>query len=625
MVFVLVAALCCLYISQLVEQRIRAANENGDFVANEVFNATRETIESGLGKERANFSDPQVLHDAAVRSLQNDRGLRTLLESVIGYSTTVFDIAITDTDRRAILHSDPSEVGKIIPSRPDLAAFRNASFIRQLRMVYGPPQVYTITIPLERNDVPFVFIRVGIRSTFLRSDLQPQLHRAIFLAMMALLLSLVFAAILSNLALQPLEMISRRLDQLTSGEVSIVVPQPAQSKDEYGVVTTKIERIGRQMQDVKEVFTALKENLDQIMANLQDGIVLFTKDGRAILVSASVEKFFLRPRSEILGNDVPGIFDQKTELGRAALQAFEQQKPISGMEVEGADGHRVQVQLDFIEESGESLGALLTLRDAESVRRIEDEIEFSRRLAAIGRLTSGVAHEVKNPINAIVVHLELLKQKLQSPPEGVNRHMEIISSEVRRLDRVVQTLVEFSRPVELRLAESDLGELLSDVVTLASPDFETHSVRVDMDLPLPPVRVVANIDVDLIKQAVLNIVINGAQAMPEGGTLTVSLAVEGAEAIVTIRDQGVGISAEIRDKIFNLYFTTKKEGSGIGLAMAYRILQLHSGSIAVRSEVGQGSTFTLRLPAMLMSETKPGEPSSKIGAMGDGQDWVKVQ
>src|SRR6202008_3635875 len=121
--------------------------------------------------------------------------------------------------------------------------------------------------------------------------------------------------------------------------------------------------------------------------------------------------------------------------------------------VENIPGRRTEVSLDFIEEGGEKIGALLTMRDAESVRKIENEIELSRRLAAIGRLTSGVAHEVKNPINAIVVHLEVLREKLQEIDPDTRRHVAVISSEIQRLDRVVQTLVDFTRPVELRLSD----------------------------------------------------------------------------------------------------------------------------------------------------------------------------
>jgi signal transduction histidine kinase len=252
--------------------------------------------------------------------------------------------------------------------------------------------------------------------------------------------------------------------------------------------------------------------------------------------------------------------------------------------------------VDFIQEGGEQIGALLVMRDAESVRRIEDEIELSRRLSAIGRLTSGVAHEVKNPINAIVVHLEVLRQKLQEIDPDTKRHMDVIGSEIQRLDRVVQTLVDFTRPVELRLGEVDLRKLLDDVALLAAPEAERHGVIIVRDLP--PEELPVSVDSDLVKQALLNVFINGVQAMPEGGTLTITATRSNGTATVDIRDQGHGIPAEVRDKIFNLYFTTKKSGSGIGLPMTYRIMQLHHGDVEFDSAENQGTTFHLTFPLL---------------------------
>ena len=259
-------------------------------------------------------------------------------------------------------------------------------------------------------------------------------------------------------------------------------------------------------------------------------------------------------------------------------------------------GNRVEVSLDFIHDdrSRQGLGALLTLHDQESVEVIESELELSRRMAAIGRLTSGVGHEVKNPINAIVVHLELLKTKLGNAVPPANGHLEIIDSEIHRLDRVVQTLVDFSRPVELKLIDYDLRHVVADVVALASAELSTRDVTLTSHLPSN--ALIAKVDVDLIKQAVLNVVQNGAQAMPEGGKLEVVLKEDGKSALLMVQDEGEGISEDLREKIFDLYFTTKKGGSGIGLAMTYRILQLHHGSIDVQSELGRGSVFQLRIP-----------------------------
>ena len=301
------------------------------------------------------------------------------------------------------------------------------------------------------------------------------------------------------------------------------------------MVNTKIDRLGRQIRDVKEVFSALKENLDQIMGTLQDGLVLFTRDTRVVLVSASAERFIGRPRGEILGHVVEGVFSDANKLGRIVLDAFALHQPIPQREIELENGRRIQIALDFIAERGERIGALLTMRDAESVRRIENEIELSRRLAAIGRLTSGVAHEVKNPINAIVVHLELLREKMRAVDPDTRRHLDIIGREIHRLDRVVQTLVDFNRPVELRLSEFDLRRLTEDVVLLASPEAARQGVNIETDCRRAlPVRA----DGDLIKQALLNVVLNGVQAMSDGGMLSILARRDEAAAIIEVHDQG---------------------------------------------------------------------------------------
>jgi signal transduction histidine kinase len=226
---------------------------------------------------------------------------------------------------------------------------------------------------------------------------------------------------------------------------------------------------------------------------------------------------------------------------------------------------------------------------------------MSRRLSASGRLTRGVAHEVKNPINAIVLHLQLLQNKLSKQEPDTRRHMDIIDSELRRLDRVVQTLVDFTRPRDLHLEEIDLRRLLEDVALLAGPEAEQHGVAIERHLPEHRLRVKA--DVDLMKQAFLNVVINGVQAMPQGGVLTISAREENNVAIAEIQDQGPGIPKDLHDKVFELYFTTKKEGSGIGLAQTYQILQWHYGSVDFQSAEMAGTIFRFQVPLAGTTET----------------------
>jgi signal transduction histidine kinase len=264
------------------------------------------------------------------------------------------------------------------------------------------------------------------------------------------------------------------------------------------------------------------------------------------------------------------------------------------------DGREVEITLDRIDDGlGKGrLGTLLTLRDAGSAMRLEQELEVSRRLAAVGRLTAGVGHEVKNPINAMVVHLELLRSKLNMAGDGreflpgAMRHVEILAGEMERLDRVVQTLADFTRPMELHLVETDLQDVVENVVELTGVEMAEHRVEVRCALE----RVKVRADGELLRQALLNLMLNGMQAMEGGGVLRVSVRRQQDAAIIEVADDGMGIEPELMPRIFDLYFTTKAKGSGIGLAMTYRIVQMHGGALEVRSQVTEGAVFTMRLP-----------------------------
>jgi len=611
LVFLIATILSALYMSRLLDQHIQQSYESTDVIGHQLLFATRTALESGLRSSVVNPNDPIALRAAVAASLRNDEGLNALINSIINYSPTVFDIAIADSNGTGLVTApDPGLEDKPLNDRAEYATLRNESWIRKLALVFWKnPVVYNYTLGLDRDGKSFITIRIGIRTTFLRAVFYPGLRDALTSIGMAILISLIAAAFVSNLALKPLEQISSRLDALGQAEVPTAGElESGRSSDAVVQVSHKIERLGRRMRNVEEVFSALKENLDQILSNLQDGIMLFTRDSRAVLVSRSVERFLDVSRDQLLGAEVHDIFDRNSLLGRTVRQAFDAGMSIVQEEITTEAGRRLELSLDFIHDdrdeevsAGRSLGALLTLHDVESVSEIESELELSRRMAAIGRLTSGVGHEVKNPINAIVVHLELLRGKVGSEVTAA-RHLEIIQSEIQRLDRVVQTLVDFSRPVELKLVDQDMRTIVSSVLMLASAGLESYNVTVVSELPAHPV--IVKVDADLVKQALLNVVLNGAQAMAEGGELSVRLAEDGRSAIIKVQDHGEGIPDEIRSKIFDLYFTTKRDGSGIGLAMTYRILQLHHGQLDVESKVGEGSTFILSLPAAGLSDPR---------------------
>jgi signal transduction histidine kinase len=261
---------------------------------------------------------------------------------------------------------------------------------------------------------------------------------------------------------------------------------------------------------------------------------------------------------------------------------------------------------------------MLIVRNLEYLSQVQSTLRYSRKLAALGRLSAGVAHEVKNPLNAMMIHLELLRQQFQ-PAAFVRRgavreavtavaapapaevdtadalsHVDVIAAEIRRLDEVVQGFIKFTRAEDLKLQSVSLGDLFGEVVPILQPEADRAGVEVIVSCDgAPPV----NGDSAMLRQAFLNLGLNACQAMPTGGTLRIECEpARGRRVRVMFTDSGTGIKPEHLKKIFDLYFTTKDKGSGIGLSMVYRTVQMHDGEIEVESTPGMGTTFRLLLP-----------------------------
>jgi signal transduction histidine kinase len=642
--FAIVLVLSASFLSELLRQRVEQTAASNDVQAHLIWLATRQAVETGLRAHPPpaapapvgpDFDSDSALHAAVVDVLRSDDNLMVAMNGIVRYSPTVQDVSVTDAHGFTIVSTDPDAVNQRADYRDSFDRVRDGSLLYQMREVFGKPRVLDIAVPLDRNHMPFLIVHVGVRSTFLRfvgaNAYEPWLQAALEFVLLAILASVAAAALLSTVALRPLQAIGEQLEQLTltRGDESsdVLLEQPAlpgpraRNVDPLGRVNLSIDRLGRQMRTREEGYTALQTNLDRMLDTLRDGVLLFAPDRRAVMVSDAVAQFLDRDSAvpqapavdDMVGMRLEEIFRTETILGAAVLAAFERGVHSSAETVTLEDGRQVQISIDRIGDgrplgghangrADRGMGTLLTLRDTGSALELEQELEVARRLAAIGRLTANVGHEVKNPINAMVVHLELLRGKLAGESfdrASAQRHVEILSDEMHRLDRVVETLADFSRPMDLDLREQDLRRVIDQTVELAGAELKEHGVRIEFE-PSPDV-VLVRIDSELMRQALLNLLLNAMQAMPSGGFVHLSVRRDQRFAVVEVADNGVGIPDAVLPRIFDLYFTTKPKGSGIGLAMTYRILQLHGGTLAVRSDADlaspqHGTTFTLHIP-----------------------------
>jgi PAS domain S-box-containing protein len=600
LVLLVAAVLSGVFAAQTLDQLLQATKKRADDLANQVFlQAKQALLEAGQQGLRPASDSPQEIHDFVRHAFEISEGLRTQLKAA-KENPLIYEVSITDLDGMVLVSTDENLPGSFLPRRTPIAQLVQRNFLHQVKVLAGPSKVFELDFPFSNGNKPFGEVRVALSSGFLLNDIAPSLRTSATFVLIALVISTLVAAIVSGAALAPLKDIAAQLDRISAGQYDAPSPEVrgfAGSGDELGLVSRKITQVGQQLRGVHEIFSTMRENMNSVMAGLEDGLLLFTRDARAVMISPAAEKFLGAPAGQFLGRRVTEIFPSGHPLHEALrIESDELSELAAETELQTSDGQmRVSVSVQAIQEDGERMGALVTLRDLDSLESINTQLQVSERLAALGRITAGVAHEVKNPLNSMRLWLENLKESLPPESDGASQQaVQVLDKEIDRLDAVVKRFLDFTRPMDIRLEPTQLAELLKEVLEVAQPQLQKSNIQLAQLLPIDVPEVY--VDRALLKQAVLNLVLNAAEAMPGGGQLRLVLSRRGEMAEITVGDTGKGIPLENRQKIFQLFFSTRPGGSGIGLASTFRIVQLLNGSIDFTSEVGRGTTFRIELP-----------------------------
>jgi signal transduction histidine kinase len=584
LVFLIVSLTLVVHLSTTTRLVVQHAAEKGDIQAQQIFSGSTRVM------TRARGSRPE---DA----LRSDRELRALLDASIGYSPHLVYVMITNRSDMVLMHSQRSREGHQAPSRPQIKQLLALNSLRQLVVLARQNQVFETTLPLSLNDRPFGAIRLGLAGSLLWRELSGTVWRSLLLAILAFPVAWIAAFVLSNLVVVPLRQISQGVDRMARGEFD--TPVAFDRHDEVGEIAEKLNLLGRQLQEDRSSLMSEKTRLEGIVHCLEDAIILLNREQAVIFANPVAEALLACPLMNAVGQSLGHILGEAHPLAEAVGEVFLRQQPVRNLTLT-VPGDR-DTPLDILASAYPILdkngvvGGMILLKNTEPLRQIQSLVDYSRKLADLGKLTSGVAHEIKNPLNAMIIHLELLKQKLNCPTEDVARSLDVLGKEIYRLDRVVQGFLRFVRPQTLELRPLDPNKLLQEVAQLAEAQGTSRGIAFSfcLDEEIPPI----NGDHELLRQAFLNLVLNACQAMPDGGTVTLATDRTAESRICAhVIDKGAGIPPEDLDKIFRLYYTTKPNGNGIGLSLVYRIVQMHGGTIDVESKVGQGTTMTVSFP-----------------------------
>jgi len=464
MVALIVIALSLLHLSNTADVLLEESKDRFELFGSSVYSQAAVAI---------------AAPETAYNDVRVSKYVQSALQSAL-YSEDTIDASIVDPTGVVIASSDPEQVGKTVPRRPQLNELIALNPVAKLRAIYASENNLEWTQPMALGETPFGEIRIGLTMALVRRDLNDSLGPSTLAAGIALLVAVLTSLLLAQLVLRPMHVIRSSLSRLGRGD--------------------------------------LGATLD------------------------------LRDDAEF--RDLGDVFDQVSAQLRAASPAG--------------------------------------IKPAQLA-------ELSRRIAMVGRLTAGVAHEMKNPLNAMTIHLELLKQKLAAG-KSASQHIEIIGQEIRRLDERIQGFLKFVRPEEAKFGPVAIAPLVSSVLDAVQPEAQRAGVAITRGCADGGLLVEG--DAAQLRDAFLNLAQNAIQAMPKGGRLGISCAaLPNRRVRVRVEDTGVGIAAENLTKIFELYYTTKESGTGVGLSMVYRTVQIHNGEIDVESTLGVGTTFIVVLPA----------------------------
>ncbi len=327
-----------------------------------------------------------------------------------------------------------------------------------------------------------------------------------------------------------------------------------------------------------------------LVSQMPVGVVTTDLQGRIEQINPAAEKILDGPREDFLTlDDLPCLLPLGGEL-RHRGTVLEQEVLHSLGPTRSVP---LLVSASVVRDAGgRGTGYVYLLSDTSNIKHLEDQLRRSERLAALGRLAAGVAHEIRNPLSSIKGFATILEARLHADEQG-RQLAHVLAQEVDRINRVVSELLDFAGPADLQRSPCACRELLQRVLQLVEPDALQQNVRIES--VVEPEDLVLNVDPDRFAQVLLNLFLNSLQAMEEGGVLRVQALSEGEHVLLRVADTGVGISEEDLPHVFDPYFTTKPRGVGLGLANAHKIVQAHGGDIEVQSLPGRGTTFTLRL------------------------------
>jgi len=520
-------------------------------------------------------------------------------------------VIIHDKENKVAAYSQHGEMQRMILTDEvsQKAVMAKEQLIQSAFYQEKKTRILDISIPVRIKDSQEKWgtIRIGLSLERMYSQILKTRINLLLLGLLAIFLGVLGSIFFSRRITQP---ISKLVDTTISAAQGNLEPgidihtgdEVEELGKNFNYMIQQIRLHRNELENRLREITSLKAYTDNVLSSMTNGLITVDLEERMVTLNETAERFLGIKKEEILGVSLEKVLGSQHPLYNGISETLAHGKGIFHSELElKAEGRSVWLTEStslLTDGEGKKIGALVIFQDISEIKALEEKLRQADRLAALGVLSAGLAHEIKNPLSAIKTFVQLLPKKVENP-SFMEKFNITVPREIDRINHLVEDLLELTRSRRRSFGSVDVNKLILQIADLHSEEMNKRHITFELHLA----RVIPRIhgDSETLFRALSNLVINSIQAMPNGGSLRISSDPGNAASPVvriTLIDTGIGMDEETARNIFNPFFTTKDKGIGLGLALTHKIIEDHRGTIQVFSEKGKGTTFILGLPAV---------------------------
>jgi signal transduction histidine kinase len=530
-----------------------------------------------------------------------DEKFQRFLEAYKKGSELIRNVQIIDKDYTIRFSGDPTLIGEKYVGSTLREALEAAQPVVLEEWWTKDTVVYDVWMPLLQKENPQGFIRVILHSPEVRKIYGSTQGRFMVLYGVVLSLVLVTIVVMTKQLRKPIDWLAESLSLIAEGNFKSL--RPYRGNDEFTPLFESLEKVSRAIQSVQESWHAGDSRLLGTERVLEEGVVVldpqmrlrFANPAAAAMLGASADGLLVQDWDMLLANN-GALREQIEALVRKGVLIQERDVELNVRE------HWLDLRLNGYPILGDdrSVSAVvLLLRDSARARTLERDLAYASRFKAITDLYTGITHDIKVPLHAVIMNLEMLRKVVDGEnwsgeDKKAVRYIDSIAQEIKRLETIIRAFLDYASPFKNRMELVDLRQVVSDCIALLESEAARKDITLSTEVPAEPMWVYG--DDGKLKQALLNLAVNAFDAMPIGGTLTIRGVQHDGECVLEVQDTGQGIKDDEKAKIFRFHYSTKDSGSGVGLSIVKMVTEYHGGRVEFDSTEGQGSLFTLRFP-----------------------------